>query len=334
MYFLVNSLYCLICFLLLTFTSQAHSVLGSSSRPSFVDINSNSSFHPESRWIKSTHSEREAIKKLIQVLEQSQTGKNLLLRAKRQVSSENRDLLSLIQVGETSMLDTTLIRRFARHDPSQISYHTRSMIFINRNHNVRNAVLDLAHELTHFIYRENFNPYDLNFTASEFVANTVEGKGGEADAYMVECQVLREMYPQYFEESSQCHRIVDDRGNLSKDLAVDHFYRIGSYVQKYQEKLKKFKSQSSALEKVSDKQSQFISSAWGLPYPVAALKEYETIMERVCENDEKRLSLMANSSESRSQHSRTPASKRESIYQDEVFHTMAAHRKRCELFLP
>ena len=58
-------------------------------------------------------------------------------------------------------------------------------------------------------------------------------------------------------------------------------------IQDYQLKLNDFPH-------LSKGQALFISSAWGLPYPVAAFKEYVTIMGRACENDLKRLSLLKN----------------------------------------
>ena len=46
------------------------------------------------------------------------------------------------------------------------------------------------------------------------------------------------------------------------------------------------------IPQASGNEALFISSAWGLPYPVAAVKEYVNIMDRVCKNDQNRITLM------------------------------------------
>ena len=39
----------------------------------------------------------------------------------------------------------------------------------------------------------------------------------------------------------------------------------------------------------------FYSSAYGVPYPIAALEEFEWVKEKVCNNDERRIELISNS---------------------------------------
>ena len=66
----------------------------------------------------------------------------------------------------------------------------------------------------------------------------------------------------------------------------------------------------------------FISSAYGLPYPIAAIKEYLLIMKKVCRNDQKRIAYFLKN--------RTPASS-----QKEVFNSLnISFRKRCHKIIP
>ena len=65
----------------------------------------------------------------------------------------------------------------------------RSEIRLNRELSMADALLDLAHELTHFVQREIFNPYSLQFSALQFLEESIEGQGGEAQAYISECKV-------------------------------------------------------------------------------------------------------------------------------------------------
>lgn len=291
---------------------------------------------PHQNWIRRNESESEAIKNLLSWLQSSQTGKKLVFKAKQAASTEGVSLLDIISADQTSMLDTTLIRRFSRHDPTQVEYVTRSKITINRNHNVRNALLDLAHELTHFVYREPFNPYQHDFSADSFIRSTIEGKGGEVQAYMMECQVLREIYPRYFDESSNCAQIVDSSGKLSASLAKEAFYRVGHYYRDYQKVLNRFKrkgnSENANWPEVSQKTPLFISSAWSGPYPLAALQEFTSIMERACQNDQQRLALLNHQGASRAPAS-TSRDDEITTMEDRVQQMMSSHQRRCQDFL-
>ena len=68
--------------------------------------------------------------------------------------------------------------------------------------------------------------------------------------------------------------------------------------------------------------AHFISSAYGLPYPLAAVHEYEAIMERVCQNDNRRLAIM------RRNASRSPSS----VEQARLRSLASVHEKRCASF--
>ena len=81
-------------------------------------------------------------------------------------------------------------------------------------------------------------------------------------------------------------------GQLSKKLGIEQFYRVGEFYNSFEEELKHFKVNSPEFPFLSEKSAHFISSAYGLPYPIAALKEFVVIMGKACENDKKRLDII------------------------------------------
>ena len=257
----------------------------------------------QENWIKGNMSEEDGIRHLVKLLLKSKTGKKLLYLAKEKAASQGETLLEVIQVGEGSLTDTTLVRKFSPSDPEHISYESHTKVFVNRNLNTMDAVLDLAHELTHFTYREPFNPYRQNFKLHEFIHSTVEGKGGEVDAYMVECRVKGELFPNQRNVSSNCSKVTDEQtGKLSKSLGAKQFYKVGRFVRKFKRDLGRFGVQSHEFPFLSEDDSDFISSAYGKPYPVAAMEEYVNIMGKACQNDYNRLAVLSRDS------GRSPAS--------------------------
>lgn len=256
---------------------------------------------PDSPWIQLSETEQGSVEQLIQILSRSSTGKKILDKAQAKASKNGQQLSDVISAGDGSLTDTTLIRRFSPETPDQVEYETRSHVTVNRRLRVIDAVLDLAHELTHYTFRTPFNPYDHQFNLKSFVKSTVEGEGGEVEAFVIECQVLFELYPH--ENRQNCQKIIDPISQqLSKSLGVEHFYRVGGHMRSFAQEMGDYALKADDFPHLSQDDALFISSAWGLPYPVAAFKEYVTIMGRACENDQKRLSILKN------QLSRSPAS--------------------------
>ena len=233
--------------------------------------------------------------------------------AQRKADSYGKTLYDLIEAGNGSITDTTLIRRFSPSHPENIVYETRSKVYLNRHLNEYDALLDLAHELTHFVYRKGFNPYKKNFSLSDFIKNTIEGKGGEVQAFMTECRVLYDLFPRKLTSRYNCKQIIDPAtGKLSYAKAVDRFYSIGSYFPKFHTRLSN-KGILESFPSISSDEITFVSSAYGVPYPIAAYHEYMTVMTKVCENDKKRISYLTQSLSS----GRKPASTNISQVQQE-----------------
>lgn len=242
-------------------------------------------------WTQISKTPEVSMRFLIEVLKKSTTGKQLLKEAQIKAADSGETLFDILKAGEGSITDTTLIRKFNQNTPDQIFYESKSKVFINRDLNVMDAVLDMAHELTHYTFRHPFNPYTDDFSVEQFIASTIEGTGGEVDAFLMECKVLSELFPSKMGIRNNCHRVRDDKtGYFSKTHGIKEFYKLGSYYSEFNDQIKKFNL--SEDKNATPHAASFISSAYGVPYPLAAVREFKSVMGRVCENDKKRLAYM------------------------------------------
>jgi hypothetical protein len=281
-------------------------------------IESNKNYDFNKTWTQLASTETKSLRELLQILLKSKTGKKIVGMANEKARAYGKPLLELILPGEGSITDTTLVRKFSPSSPDDIFYESRSKVFINRHLSVKNALLDLAHELTHFSMRDPFNPYQAPFGLKDFITSTVEGKGGEVDAYLIECQVLVELFQDQV-SGSNCHRVFDPKtGQVNKRRGVSEFYQLGHFYAPFQNSLKKHDLDPQEFSVSSPSSAHFISSAYGLPYPLAAVHEYESIMERVCKNDDRRLALM------RQRVQRSPAATSQNRYRK----LASLHKKR------
>lgn len=242
-------------------------------------------------WMEYSSSEEINLKKLLELLSRSSTGEKLIHEARYKAARTGLLLEDVIKVGESSLTDTTLVRKFSPHSPEHVIYETRSVVYISRNLLWDDALLDLAHELTHYVHRGGFNPYADSFNPSDFIKSTIEGPGGEVEAFLTECLVLKELFSRKVQMRSNCQKVEDLTGTLSKAKAIELFYFLGSYYDEFNRQLQKRKIASDFPYLKADK-INFISSAYGVPYPIAALMEYDLVINKVCENDKKRLAYM------------------------------------------
>jgi hypothetical protein len=246
-------------------------------------------------WYKKTRSDEENFKRLVNALKKVPSGKSIIEKATEKAAHKGQTLYDVVAMGDGSLTDTTLIRRFSASNPANVMYETKSKVYLNRHLQTLDAMLDFAHELTHFTFREAFNPYDHRFSLKDFIKNTVEGRGGEVDAYMVECKVLFELLPGDSSGRTNCLKVYDKKSGLvSKEQGIQEFYKMGAHYKDFKKEIEKFSLGEKDLPEASSAEALFISSAWGLPYPVAAIKEYTNIMDRVCKNDQNRLTMMQN----------------------------------------
>lgn len=261
--------------------------------PKMIDVDEEINFNES--WYSKKRTDEENFKRLVTGLKKIPSGKKIIEKATEKAAQQGLTLYDVVSTGDGSLTDTTLVRRFSASNPTQVMFETRSKVYLNRHLKTLDALLDFAHELTHYTYREPFNPYDARFKLKDFVKSTIEGKGGEVDAYLVECRVLQELLPGVGMRNSNCQKVYDQQqGMVSKALGIQEFYKVGSHYEALKKDLSKFALNEKDLPAASANEAYFISSAWGLPYPVAAVKEYVNIMDRVCKNDQNRISLMEN----------------------------------------
>jgi hypothetical protein len=242
-------------------------------------------------WMDYTSSKELNLKKLLELLSRSATGEKIIKEAQYKAARTGLLIEDVIKVGESSLTDTTLVRKFSPHSPEHVIYESRSVVYISKNLAWDDALLDLAHELTHYVYREGFNPYSESFNAKDFIKSTIEGTGGEVQAFLTECRVLKELFSRRVQTRSNCQKIEDSSGQLSYTKAVELFYHVGSYFDGFHSQLKK-RDIASSFSDLKPEKINFISSAYGVPYPVAALMEFDLVVNKVCENDKKRLAYM------------------------------------------
>lgn len=279
-------------------------------------------------WYNTQIGKLESLKKVIQVLKTSRTGKLILEKASLKARSVGSTLSDVIDAGNSSLTDTTLIRKFSPENPIDIHYQTKSKVYLNKGLSFKDAVLDLAHELTHYAYREPFNPYVSRFTVDQFVSSVIEGRGGEVDAYLIECRVLKELRPSSFNTNSNCRNVIDPiTGKFSRSLGIDRFYDVGDYSEDFNKIINKYGWKKSRFPKLSNGEALYISSAYGLPYPVAALSEFTTIMGKACENDYNRLAMMR---DGLTTNTRSPAS----VIHGQFKNLYASYKSRCSQFRP
>lgn len=242
-------------------------------------------------WRRLASTEEESIVQLIEIITTSKLGIELIDKARLRAAKDRKRLEDVIYSGEVSVTDTTLVRKFNPSSPESVRFETRSKVYIDKSHNSKNAVLDLIHELTHYIYKKPFNPYLSDFSVSSFLFDTIQGKGGEVDAFMVECRVGRDIYG-LKSISPQCLDIMEN-GQFSRSLAVKEFYKLGTYHDQFKASAEKLGISDETISNASPLQSTLISSAWSKPYPVAVIEEFETIMTKVCHNDLKRMTYFS-----------------------------------------
>ncbi len=276
-------------FLLLTFPTFAHAV-----KDVTLFIQSNSS--DKNRWYDENLSETQNLNRLVTFLRKSNLGSDLLSEAQNKARSSNLTLTDVLKVGENSLTDTTLIRRFQSTEVLNIQYETKTFVYINKELPFVDAILDLAHEITHYIYRTPFNPYTPKLTPLEFIKSTIEGEGGEVDAYLSECRVLYELFDEEVQNRFLCGKILENN-TFSKTKAINEFYKVGPYLNEIKKHLREFELSSNDLDRLSGETPLFISSAYGSPYPLSAIEEYKTVMQKACDNDHQRIELLKNSSD-------------------------------------
>lgn len=254
----------------------------------------------DQKWTKAFGENREAyaIKIMLLTLNRSPTAKKLLVKARFKAKLRKNILENLISAGSVSITDSTVVRRFSSQNPTQVEYEHQLKIYLNRDLNFRDAMLDLAHELEHFSHRPESNPYEHNKSMHEFIVEMIEGEGGEGAAVYKECMIAEELFGLSNMSKSSCLRLKENN-RYQWSLVVENFYRVGEYFDEFTKHFRPSDGRNPASDLVTNyfpqlgkAQPVFVSSAYGLPYPLAAIMEYQKIEQTVCQNEQKRLGYL------------------------------------------
>lgn len=211
-----------------------------------------------------------AIADLLVKLERTKTGQELVAKA-RQFAQQRYQLPldQFIAPGPHSATDITYLRRFSPLNPNAVQYEERVKVTLDEDLNPTQALLDLAHELVHFVHRKRQNPYLIWPSLSDYVRETVLGSGGEAQALALECQIKFEYLGPWPAQ--------DPCGQLQRFGAEKTFFRMGAQRETFALELKKEGLSSSLFPELSPETAIFESSVTGLTYPLSALYEHRRL---------------------------------------------------------
>ncbi|MEN9724067.1 MAG: hypothetical protein RJB38_2053 [Pseudomonadota bacterium] len=247
-----------------------------------------------SRWL--SHAEalpRESsdrLRAVFQILGRSPSGRELLEAAQDhwKLSSE-KELSRFIKWDRSSRTDAVLIRHF--NPSSGVEERERQVtVSLKSTQRLEEIVLDLAHELIHATAQPAWDPYDPQLSAAQYVHAAIEGKGGEVEAVVRECQVALELAPILKSESlGRCEPYIEDEAVVASLVRQD-FYRVGSWHSKL---LKEFGKDHERFPLLSAKAPRLYSSTGHSPYPAALLQEFQELTASACENSKNRLKTLS-----------------------------------------
>ena len=268
-------------------------------------------------WIQadtSAANESRELRMLLRALEQSPRGKALIETAR----AKNANFKSQISVGPNSVTETVFSRSYSLENGAE-EIRMENFLKLSRNLSRRDALWDLSHELTHFVYREPPSPYTPSTSLAGFIRDGIEGKGGELEAFRAECEVSWDLEQKLnMPRHELCARYREKKGeqNIFRlELARRDYYRVGRYF-------RQMKKLGKVLPKINGDSIILSSSLEKAPYPVALVKEFIMVRRTACENNRRKQELISQQA-ARLREERAPAST-ESLH---------AEKDRLERFL-
>lgn len=232
----------------------------------------------EKPWNPTGPNRSQVLGQLFSLVEQSLEGKKLLEKARLLVKKQNKSLEAVIFIDHVSYTSNAIKRKFLHHHGElAVHYESERKVYLGRNLTWREITLDFVHELTHFVFRQEHNPYEVTLSKAHYVHSFIAGPGGEAQAFLQECLVAQELPG--LTPHQECPSRTTTREKALKEI-IKKFYRIGEHfaeVDAFQE----------ILPQISREKAVFLSATQGLPYPVMALQDYEKTQGAICQNNEK-----------------------------------------------
>ena len=195
------------------------------------------------------------------------------------------ELFKVLKPSNVSRTDAVLTRHYDPENGSEtiersISVHLKAV------QPVQDLVLDMAHELTHASSPPTWDPYDPDLTVGKYIEAALEGKGGEVDALISECQVSLELSEKLGFSASRCTTYLDEDSHLVREKVQRDFYRVGKWHERV---LKNLKEEITLFPLLSEDKPSLYSSTGRTPYPFALVEEFNEITHIACENSRKRL---------------------------------------------
>lgn len=223
------------------------------------------------------------LSRAIGLLRESPTGRVLVEKAMRVWGAHSiEELLGHFAWGYASRTDAVLIRHYD-WETGRETRERRMTVYLRAGQTEGDLILDIAHELIHATSQPLWDPYDPDLTAVKYIRAAIEGRGGEVEAVMAECQVGLELLA----GQGRCR---DYHGKSARERIRRDFYRVGRWSGELRAWLG---ADGARLPELSSERPALYSSTGGAPYPVALLKEYRQITAAACENSLKRVGARA-----------------------------------------
>lgn len=242
--------------------------------------------------------------RLLMRLEQSSRGKVAIERALKfwEVKKPSQ-LKPFIVLSDVSKTDAVISRSLDPKTQNEIKKR-EVRVLLRSDLAEEDLLLDLAHELAHAVEPPQWDPYDPELSPARYMAQSLEGAGGEIEAVYQECVVAREL--KLSNEKLRCDRYLKENyKNGSQQVSLvqisQDFYRVGEH---YSEVLDALGSSAAEFKYLSSDDPVLISSTGQAPYPVALLAEYQELTETACANSRNRLKSISGRSIASSQAAR------------------------------
>ena len=104
---------------------------GASTAATKFDIEESLNFNEP--WVKASRSDEENFRRLVEGLKKYTTGKKVIAKATEKAAQQGLTLFDVVAIGDGSLTDTTLIRRFSASNPANVMYETKSKVYLNKH---------------------------------------------------------------------------------------------------------------------------------------------------------------------------------------------------------
>jgi hypothetical protein len=219
-------------------------------------------------WFRSWVSATE----LADILREISKGREILAKAEK----KDPKILSKVQSAAASTMEdfsSTQLRAFDGSDQSKVEQQVK----LKTGLPLSDAVADFAHELTHF-NAPPFDPYVDGLHFGKFVRNSIEGEGGELQAFRAECETAwaLEANDPAFPRHQLCEKYRGAGNSFQVSAATKDFYALGTYYSKASPELRK------AFPELSEMPVAFKSGASGKPYPISLSNDFAGTRQKYC----------------------------------------------------